>query len=174
MSNKINEFINGKGKGVWQFVKFNLVSLSVTVVQLLLANYLPLIFDKVVTPLPVFLQGIFDPEFLFTEPSKYVVNGVVTLGYVLPFLLSNGLANIYGYFVNMKATFKGKGTKMGFVCYVVVLFSLILCSTWLQGAIVGKLSTTSLVPYSRTIASMAAGTIQMLVLFPLEKYVLFK
>lgn len=32
-------------KAWWQFVKFNLVSFSITLVQLLLANVLPLFFD---------------------------------------------------------------------------------------------------------------------------------
>ena len=151
---------------VWQFVKFNLVSLSITVVQLLLANLLPLIFDSVTAKLPPFLQGIFNPEVLF--------DGVVTFGYVLPFFLSNFIANIYGYFVNMKATFKGKGTKAGLIGYFVVLTALILFTTWLQGYITAQLNRTSVANLARTIAAMAAGMVQVAVLFPLEKFVLFK
>ena len=51
---------------------------------------------------------------------------------------------------------------------------LILFSTWLQGFITAKLSVTSLAPLARTIAAMAAGYVQLAVLFPLEKFVLFK
>jgi hypothetical protein len=87
---------------IWQFVKFNLVSLSVSLIQLILANILPLVFNGVVRPLPKCLHGIFDPDVLFEGPSEYVVNGIVTWGYVIPFFLSNLLANIYGYFVNMR------------------------------------------------------------------------
>lgn len=93
----------GKGRTLWQFVKFNLVSLTVTILQLLLANLLPLAFDRVVSPLPPLLRGIFRADALFPDGSKYVVNGVVTWGYVLPFLLANGLANIYGYFIKQMA-----------------------------------------------------------------------
>ena len=114
----------GKGRTLWQFVKFNLVSLTVTILQLLLANLLPLAFDRVVSPLPPLLRGIFRANALFPDGSKYVVNGVVTWGYVLPFLLANGLANIYGYFINMKTTFRGKGTRAGFAVYLVILFAL--------------------------------------------------
>ena len=156
---------------VWQFIKFNLVSLSITLVQLLLANLLPLVFDSVTTKLPVFLQPIFNPDVLFEGDSRYVIDGVVTWGYVLPFFLSNFIANIYGYFVNMKATFKGKGTKAGLIGYFVVLIALILFTTWLQGYITAMLKGSSM---ARTIAAMAAGMVQMAVLFPLEKYVLFK
>ncbi len=159
---------------VWQFVKFNVVSMSITVVQLLLANLLPLVFDSLTATLPGFLQGIFKPEVLFDGESKYVVNGVVTWGYVLPFFLSNFIANIYGYFVNMKATFKGKGTRAGLIGYMVTLAVLILFTTWLQGYITAKLTPTSLSSLARTIAAMAAGTVQVAVLFPLEKFVLFK
>ncbi len=160
-----------KKKSLWEFIKFNLVSFSVTIVQLLLANILPIFFDSITTTLPSFLQIFFDPKVLFTGESKYVINGVVTYGYILPFLLSNALANIYGYFINMKTTFKGQGSKKGFVIYIVVLIILILFSCYLQGFIVGKLNNSS---YARTIASLLAGFIQMCVLFPLEKFVLFK
>ena len=159
---------------LWQLVKFNLVSLSVTVLQLLLANLLPFVFDGVTAPLPPFLRPVFDPAVLFEGPSRYVVDGVVTWGYVLPFFLSNFLANLYGYFMNMKTTFRGSGTKAGLAAYLVIMTALILFSTWLQGYITAKLSVTSIASLARTIAAMAAGLVQLAVLFPLEKYVLFK
>ena len=159
---------------LWQFVKFNLVSFSITLLQLALANLLPLIFDGVTTVLPLLLRPIFQPETLFTGPSPYVVDGVVTWGYVLPFFLSNFLANIYGYFMNMKTTFRGKGSRGGLTAYLVILTALILFSTWLQGWITAKLAVTSLASLGRTIAAMAAGLVQVAVLFPLEKFVLFK
>ena len=159
---------------LWQLVKFNLVSMSITVLQLLLANLLPFLFDDVTGKLPLFLRPVFDPAVLFEGPSPYVVDGVVTWGYVLPFFLSNFLANIYGYFMNMKTTFRGTGTKAGLAAYLVIMIALILFSTWLQGYITAKLSVTSLASLARTIAAMAAGLVQLAVLFPLEKYVLFR
>lgn len=164
----------GKGRTLWQFVKFNLVSLTVTILQLLLANLLPLAFDRVVSPLPPLLRGIFNAEALFPDGSKYVVNGVVTWGYVLPFLLANGLANIYGYFINMKTTFCGKGTRAGFAVYLAILFALILFATWMQGEIVAAMASSRIAPLSRTLASFGAGVVQTAVLFPLEKLVLFR
>ena len=161
-------------KALWQFVKFNLVSFTVTLVQLLLANLLPLLFDGVTAKLPGLLRPVFDPAVLFPEPSPYVVDGVVTWGYVLPFFLSNFIANIYGYFVNMKTTFRGRGTRAGLAAYLVILTLLILFSTWLQGAITARLSLTALAPLARTIAAMAAGLVQVAVLLPPEKFVLFK
>jgi len=169
---KLDEKFNNSS--IWQFVKFNLVSTTITIVQLLLANLLPLVFDSWKTPLPQFLRGIFDPAFLFPNGSKYVVDGAVVWGYVMPFFLSNFIANIYGYFVNMKTTFRGKGTKAGLVVYMVTLFILILFTTWLQGYITGLLANTSLASLSRTIAALAAGMVQVAVIFPLEKFVLFK
>ena len=87
-----------------------------------LANVLPLIFDGVTATLPVFLQGIFDPNVIFDASTKEgieqvgkyvidgtiqngsVVGGVVTWGYLLPFFLSNLIANIYGFYQNKKTT----------------------------------------------------------------------
>ena len=171
--NKIKEF-EENNKNLFEFIKYNLVSFSITLLQLLLANILPLVFDGVTTKLPVFLRPIFNPQYLFTGNSKYVIDGVVTLGYVLPFLLSNTIANIYGYFVNMKVTFKQKTSRRAFVVYVIVLVALILFTTWFQGLVVGKLATTSISSLSRTIASLLAGLIQMAVIYPLEKLVLPK
>ena len=81
---------------LWQFVKFNLVSFSITLLQLALANLLPMIFDGVTVKLPPIIRPVFQPDTLFNGPSPYVVDGVVTWGYVLPFFLSNFIANIYG------------------------------------------------------------------------------
>lgn len=161
-------------KGLWQFVKFNLVSFSIAVVQLLLANLLPLAFDGVTTKLPPLLRPVFDPAQLFQGPSPYVIDGVVTWGYVLPFFLSNFLANLYGYFANMKTTFRGTGSRAGLIAYLGILTALILFTTWLQGWVAAKLSVTGLASLARTIAALAAGLVQMAVLFPLEKYVLFR
>ena len=164
----------GRSRTLWQFVKFNLVSLTVTIVQLALANLLPLVFDGVHTPLPGPLRVVFNAGTLFPGGSKYVVNGVVTWGYVLPFLLSNALANVYGYFINRKTTFHGKGTRAGFAAYLAILFALILFTTWMQSAIVASLAATRIASLSRTLASFGAGVVQTAVLFPLEKLVLFR
>ena len=159
---------------IWQFVKFNLVSFSITLLQLALANLLPLIFDGVTVKLPPVLRPVFQPATLFNGPSLYVIDGVVTCGYVLPFFLSNLIANIYGYFINMKTTFRGSGSRAGLTAYLVILTALILFSTWLQGYLNAKLAMTPLALWGRSIAAMAAGLVQVAVLFPLEKFVLFR
>ena len=159
---------------IWQFVKFNLVSFSITLLQLALANLLPMIFDGVTVKLPPIIRPVFQPDTLFHGPSPYVVDGVVTWGYVLPFFLSNFIANIYGYFMNMKTTFGGKGSRSGLIAYLLILTALILFSTWLQGWITARLTATAFAKLARTIAATAAGLVQVAVLFPLEKYVLFK
>lgn len=172
-------------KILWQLVKFLVVSGLVTIIQLALAALLPLVCDQIHTLLPEFLRGIFTPTMFSTgsaEASKYVIDGVVTWGYVLPFLLSNLIANIYGFYQNKKTTFKSDSPWYNFVIYIVLLLALILFSTWMQGAIVGamlklepsnwffKIITNESV--ARLIASMCAGFVQMVVLFPMEKFVL--
>lgn len=172
-------------KTLWQILKFLVVSGLVTIIQLVLANVLPLIFDGVTATLPTFLQSIFAPNTIFDATTaegleqieKYVVNGVVTWGYLLPFLLSNLIANIYGFWQNKKTTFKSDAPWYNFAIYIVLMIALILFSTWLQGWVVGliaKVDWAWLQALSRTIASLAAGLVQMLVLFPMEKFVLLK
>lgn len=172
-------------KTVWQLVKFLVVSGLVTIIQLVLANVLPLIFDGVTATLPVFLQGIFAPNVIFDattaegaeQIAKYVVGGVVTWGYLLPFFLSNLIANIYGFYQNKKTTFKSDAPWYSFAAYIIIMIALILFSTWFQGWLVGiiaKIPWAWIQPLARTVASMAAGFIQMVFLFPMEKFVLLK
>lgn len=172
-------------KNFWQFIKFLLVSGIAGIIQLVLANVLPFIFDNVRTTIPGFLQIFFNPNFLFNvntekgaaEYALYVVNGVVTWGFVIPFFLSNAIANVFGYIQNKKTTFKSDAPASHFVIYFIILTILILVSTWLQGLIVGKLNgceSDLIRTLSRTIAAAAAGLFQLVVLFPLEKFVLLK
>lgn len=182
-------------KTLWQLVKFLVVSGLVTIIQLVLANVLPLIFDSVKATLPMFLQGIFDPNVIFDASTKegmeqivnYVVGykvvdgtvtaGVVTWGYLLPFFLSNLIANIYGFYQNKKTTFKSDAPWYCFAVYIVLMIALILFSTWFQGWLVGiiaKINWAWIQPLARTIAGLAAGFVQMVVLFPMEKFVLLK
>lgn len=182
-------------KTLWQLVKFLVVSGLVTIIQLVLANVLPLIFDSVKATLPVFLQGIFDPNVIFDAATdkgieqigKYVVGGaiengavvggIVTWGYLLPFFLSNLIANIYGFYQNKKTTFKSDAPWYNFAIYIVIMIALILFSTWFQGWLVGviaKINWAWIQPLARTIAGLAAGFVQMVFLFPMEKFVLLK
>ncbi len=189
-------------KTVWQLIKFLVVSGLVTIIQLVLANVLPLIFDRVTATLPAFLQGIFDPNVIFDastakgieQVGKYVVDsatgnlggviengivvgGIVTWGYLLPFFLSNLIANIYGFYQNKKTTFKSDAPWYNFAIYIVLMIALILFSTWFQGWLVGIIAKAPwawLNGLARTIASLAAGFVQMVVLFPMEKFVLLK
>ncbi len=174
-------------KTLWQLVKFLVVSGLVTIIQLVLANILPLIFDMEVFKVGVwgFLQGIFDPNLIFDAATpkgqeqigKYVADGIVTWGYLLPFFLSNLIANIYGYIQNKKTTFKSDAPKIMFVIYIALMIALILFSTWFQGWLVGVIAKAPwewLNGLARTIAGLAAGFVQMLVLFPMEKFVLLR
>ena len=155
-------------KSLIQLLKFTLVSGSVTILQLVLVNVLFVLMRDWHAPLPPILADI------FTETT--VGAGNSSWGYVLPFFLSNAIANIYGYFVNRKATFNSDSPKRNVVIFLLVVSALILFATWMQGVIVNQISThvPSLAGLAPTLAAFAAGTLQFAVLFPLEKYVLLK
>ncbi len=172
-------------KTLWQLIKFAIVSGLVSIIQIGLAYLLPLIFDSVTATLPGFLAAIFDPNVIFDASTadgaesiaKYVVGGVVTWGYVLPFLLSNLIANIYGYFQNRKTTFKSDTPTKNVVIYLVILLALILFSTWIQGLVYGactRVDNAFIHGIARLIATAAAGMLQFIIIFPLEKFWLLK
>lgn len=157
-------------KTIWEFLKFLLVSGIVSIIQLILVNVLFFVMRGWKAPLPDFLAAIFTPSTVGLGNDNW--------GYVLPFFLSNLIANIYGYFQNQKTTFKAANTPawcMWF--YLGTIAALILFSTWLQGVVANWALNSGvgfLAGLAPTLAAMAAGNVQMLVLFPLEKFVLFK
>ena len=156
-------------KTLWQLVKFLVVSGLVTIIQLVLVNVLYFALKNWTAPLPDFLAAI------FTETT--VGAGHDNWGYILPFFVSNAVANIYGYIQNKKTTFKSDAPKIMFVIYIVLLACLILFSTWFQGVVANWVSGADakwLANLAPTVASMAAGFLQMVVLFPMEKFVLLK
>lgn len=159
-------------KTIWQFIKFSLVSSIVTILQLVLVNLFYYGMRGWTTPLPSFLSGIFN--------EQTVGAGNATWGYVLPFFLSNAIANIYGWFQNGKTTFHAKARPGAFGIYFAVVMILILFSTWFQGMLVHSIQTSdtawirNLSAAAPTIAAMLAGLIQFAVIFPLEKFVLLK
>ena len=158
-----------KRKTVVQAVKFILVSLLASVIQLVLVNVLYYAMRGWTAPLPGLLSGIFSEITMGEGHSNW--------GYVLPFFLSNLIANIVAYIQNKKRTFGSDAPKRNFVIYMVVLFCLILFSTWLQGLVAGALLATDnqlLQKLAPTVAMACAGTLQMVILFPLEKFVLLK
>lgn len=159
-------------KTLWQLVKFLVVSGLVTIIQLVLVNVLYFAMKNWDASLPAFLSGIFSEKIMGVGHSNW--------GYMLPFFLSNAIANIYGYIQNKKTTFKSDAPKISFVIYIVLLCALICFSTWLQGVIVNGIESSTItivqkfVGLAPTAASLAAGFFQMVVLFPMEKFVLLK
>ncbi|MBQ8167913.1 hypothetical protein IJZ97_00640, partial [bacterium] len=89
---------NTKKKTFWQMVKYLLVSIGVTLIQLLLVTVLYVVMKDITTPLPGILEDIFSEQVMGQGHSNW--------GYLLPFLLSNLIANAVGYFVNKSKTFK--------------------------------------------------------------------
>lgn len=155
-----------KIKLLWQIAKFCIVSLLVSAIQLALVNLLFFCMKSWVDPLPGFLGDIFNEETMGPGHSNW--------GYILPFFLSNIIANTVGYFLNKHKTFKSNSPWWHYVIYIVFLFVLILFTTWVQGLVANLFIKWGVESLGPTIASMTAGTIQMLLLFPLQKWVLLR
>lgn len=180
---KVDSNFEAKGSGaktLWQLIKFILVSCVATVVQLVTVN----LFNVLMSGHFGTVTGIF--AHIFNTSTMGAGNN--NWGYVLPFLLSNLLAQIVGYAINRKKTFKSDSNLgASFTAYIIIVVALILFNTWLQGLIAGSITTWSnsnmlthpgsapvLKKLAVTIASMVAGLEQFVILFPLEKFVLLR
>lgn len=160
---------NGRRKSLWQLVKFLLVSSVTGLLQIALVNLFCWLLRDWKAPLPGLLSGIFS--------ARTVGAGNDNWGYVLPFFASNLLANVYQYLQNKKTTFKSDAPAWCFAVYLGMMAALILFTTWLQGVIVNALRSTGAgfwSAFAPTTASMCAGTLLMVILFPMEKFVLLK
>ena len=158
--NKMDDKAENKGAGrktIWQVVKFLVVSLLVTIIQIALVNLLYFLMKAWKEPLVTPFKEVFTAQIMGEGHDNF--------GYVLPFFLSNFIANTVGYFLNKRKTFKSDAP---------ILFVLIVFSTWLQGLIANGLTLLGAEVIAPTIASMVAGGLQFLLLFPLQKYVLLR
>lgn len=178
--NSVEQSIEAKGSGIktlWQLLKFAVAGGLATIVQLTTVNLFNIWMNGHFGTVNGFLSHIFSEQTMGFGNNNW--------GYVLPFLFSNLLAQIVGYIINRKTTFKSK-TNLGasFTAYIIIILVLILFNTWLQGVLTGAIQvwcatqTTSfastLNKLAVTIASMTIGFEQFIILFPLEKYVLLR
>ena len=168
---------------LWQLVKFSIVGLIGGVIQLIFQLILPFIFDGITTTLPNWLDFMYDEATMFdtttaagaADAAKYIIDGTVTWGYVLPFFLANIIANIFCYVENKKRTFKSHAPEWHFVVYFVIMVLTIVAMTWLQGALYPILMNSGItffMKFSRVILLLPCGLIQTIVFFITQKILL--
>ena len=161
-----------KGSGaktLWQLVKFLGIGLIVTGIQLALVNLLFFAMRDWKAPLPGFLAAVFS--------ERTVGEGHDNWGYVLPFFLGNLIGNIYAYLQNRRTTFRSDAPWWCFAAYLGLIIVLVLFCTWLQGVIANALIATGrpfLSGFAPTAAACLCATLQTVILFPMEKFVLLK
>ena len=169
---KLDSKFASKGESantIWQFIKFNIVGILCTAIQLILVNVLPGVFKDLNVPLPGILSKIFTEDI--------VGKGNATLSYILPYFISQSVSCTVGYFLNMKTTFKADAPKFYFVIYFVVTAIMILVCTWVQGVtanIFARSDIGLIRSLHRTLASLCGSITMTAVIYPLQKYVLFK
>ncbi len=158
-----------KHRGLWQFLKFALFGTMGGIIQVVTVNVFYFALKGWTTPLPSFLAGIFSESVLGEGNSCW--------GYIIPFFASNLLSQIFQYIQNKKRTFKSDAPKWVFTVYISVVVVLIFVITWVQGVLNNALYSTGkslLMKLAPTLSVIISGQIYTLVLFPLEKFVLFR
>ena len=165
--NKIDDYAEARHlKTLWQIAKFMAVSFLVSAIQLGLVNLLYFLMKGWTEPLTPLLSMIFSEDIVGEGHSNW--------GYILPFFISNLAANTVGYFLNRSKTFKSDAPIWHYIIYVGVLLVLIFFTTWLQGVAVNIMVGWGVEGIAPTLAAMLAGTVQLVILFPLQKFVLLR
>ena len=166
---EVDEWWDSRGKlwkNLWQLLKFSIVSGIITVIQLGLLYLMYYLMKDWKEPLPGVLAVIFSPNTVGEDHANW--------GYMLPFFLSNFIANTIGYFLNKNRTFKSDAPLWHYFLYIIVLFILILFSTWFQGVLMNLFINWKLEALGPFIAMNLAGFVQFLVLYPIQKFVLLR
>ncbi len=156
-------------KTITQFLKFLLIGAIGSIIQITTVNVLFLLLKNWKAPLPSFLSGIFNESVLGTGNDNW--------GYLLPFFASHLLSNTYSYIHNMKGNFKTDAPKYYFAIYIAILAILIVVATWLSGVTANLIMETNiplLVNLAPTLGSIISGIVYTLILFPIEKFILFR
>ncbi len=168
---KIDEAAAKKGKkveGLWQFVKFIVVSLGAFVIQLFLPYLLKLPMSE------EFLNRPY--EFLFYSSEAAASAGMDTtgLGLFIALTTANILAQVFSFFVNRETTFNSSANiKVVFPIYLVVTFALIAFSAWLQPFLVNLLTSKGFGESAIAISGAICAMIQFFLYFPIQK-ILFR
>ena len=168
---------------LWQLVKFSIVGFIGGFIQLGLQYLLPVFFDRFTSTLPPFMDFLFNTETLFDVSTgagaanygKYIIDGRVTWGYVLPFFLANIAANIFCYIENKKRTFKSDAPSWHFNVYFVIMVLTIVFTTWVQGVFypwVLHFNTDFVNRFARMLCLLPVGLIQTAVFFVTQKILL--
>ena len=168
---------------LWQLVKFVGIGGAGGIIQGILQYVFPVFFDRMTTPLPNWLDFLYQEETLFdtattagaADAAKYIVDGTVIWGYVLPFFLANIAANIFCYIMNKKYTFKSSAPRWHFVLYFVIMVLTIVFVTWLQGILYPYIIRAPwewIHPLARLILLIPCGIIQTIVFFIAQKLLL--
>ena len=161
--------MSNEDKALTQFIKFLLIGAIGGIIQLTSVNGLFALLKDWKAPLPTFMKVFFNERTLGIGNANW--------GYVLPFFVSNLLANIYSYIHNMKGNFKTNAPAYFFIIYLLLLFVLIIVATWVSGVVANLITNTSvtiLVKLAPTIGAIVSGLVYTLILFPTEKFILFK
>lgn len=168
---------------LWQLVKFIGIGGAGGIIQAILQYIFPLLFDGITATLPNWLDFLYNEPTLFdtntaagaADAAKYIIDGTVTWGYVLPFFLANIAANIFCYVMNKKFTFKSSAPRWHFVLYFVIMVLTIVFATWMQGALYPLLLRASwnwVHSLARLILLIPCGIVQTIVFFIAQKLLL--
>ena len=168
---------------LWQLVKFMGVGGAGGIIQAILQYVFPVFFDRFTTTLPNWLDFLYREDTLFdtntaagaADAAKYIVDGTVTWGYVLPFFLANIIANIFCYIMNKKYTFKSSAPRWHFVLYFIIMVLTIVFVTWMQGALYPLIIRAPwewMHSLARLLLLIPCGIVQTIVFFIAQKLLL--
>jgi putative flippase GtrA len=155
-----------KRKTIIQFIKFSLIGILTTAIQVLLVSWLYHRLKWWKAPLPHFMAPFFNPATIGPGHTNW--------GYVLPLIISLALTNILSYFLNKKATFRSDAPTWHFWLYLLIITLLTLLCTWIQGVLINALIRKGHERIAPGLAAIVAAIVQGLILFPIQKYVLLR
>ncbi|WP_281095759.1 hypothetical protein [Fusibacter bizertensis] len=177
-TNKVESFKNKHpklSKVLFQFIKFYLFSLLVTLVQYLMLTFLPELLYQYTkwSEIPCQLLHI-RVGFIDTYVFDFPVTGDATggMGYFIAFATTLFIAQCINFPVQRNITFKSKG-NIGYqiLWYVIAFFMITIVCSLLMSIYVPLLKDLMPVAVYNIVITVVNGGIQMVIYFPILKLI---
>lgn len=157
-NSKINAFL-AKHAEIWKFVKFSIVGMSSTFIELII-YYI--------------LQGVVFKD-MNTEPFKFLIFEYEGIGYMWAFLISTTIGYAIAFVLNRKATFKADANPaLSIFLYIVMVVFTIFATTWMGTALLNFFIDHGWRSAGEILAKPIVATIATVWTYPTNRFIIHR
>ena len=157
-NSKISAFLS-KHAEIWKFVKFAIVGMSSTIIELII-YYI--------------LQGVVFKN-MNTEPFKFLIFEYEGIGYMWAFLISTTIGYAIAFILNRKATFKADvNPTLSIFLYIVMVVFTIFATTWIGTALLNFCIEHGWRSAGEILVKPIVATVAVVWTYPINRFIIHR